>query len=150
MSLKTVKRLAARIVGCGEKRVKILDAKKAEPALTADDVRALIKEKAIVIVPARGVGRAKARARQELRKKGRRRKAGSIKGSHYALLPKKDRWLRVVRAQRKFLANIKSTLIEGSYRKLYRMVKGSAFPDKRRLLEYIKTNELLLAGKKVE
>ena len=150
MSLKTVKRLAARIVGCGEKRVKIIDAKKAAPALTADDVRSLIKEKAIEIVPARGVGRAKARARQELRKKGRRRNEGSIKGSPFAMLPRKDRWLRVVRAQRRMLVNLRSSLVEGAYRKLYRMIKGSAFPDKRRLLEYVKNNNLLSAGKKVE
>lgn len=148
MSFKTVKRLAARIAGCGENRVKILDAKKAEPALTADDVRSLIKEKGVAIVPGRGVGRGKARARQALRRKGRRRKQGSIKGSHYALLSRKERWLRVVRPQRKLLANMRNSLTEGSYRKLYRMIKGSAFPDKRRLLEYVKNNGLLSAGKK--
>lgn len=148
MSLKTVKRLAARIMGCGEKRVRILDAKKAGPALTADDVRSLLKEKAVVILPGRGVGRGKARARQELRRKGRRRKEGSIKGSSYALLGRKRRWLRVVRAQRKLLAKLRPTLIAGSYRKLYGMVKGRAFPDKRRLLEYAKNNELVSQGKK--
>lgn len=146
--MKTVRRLAARIMGCGEKRVKIMDAKKAEPALTADDVRGLIREKAIVIVQARGVGRGKARARQELRKKGRKRNEGSIKGSPHAMLARKDRWLRVVRAQRRVLANMRDTLVDGSYRKLYRMVKGRAFADKRRLLEYVKGNSLLVEKKK--
>jgi len=148
MSLKTVKRLASRIEGCGENRVKVLDAKKAQGALTADDVRSLIKEKVLVIKDLRGVGRGKARATQAKRRKGRKRREGSIKGSPNARFDSKSRWLRIVRAQRRLLKHFKPMLVSGAYRKLYRMVKGSAFPDKRRMLDYIKANNL--AGEKIK
>lgn len=148
MSLKTVRRLVARIAGCGESRVKIVDAAKAAPALTADDVRDLLEQKAVVIVAKRGVGRGKARGRAELRRKGRKRRAGSIKGTPNALLPRKRRWIRLVRSQRRALKHLRLSLAQGSYKKLYRMVKGRAFPDKRRLLEYVKNKGLTKQGVK--
>ncbi len=147
MSLKTVKRLVARVAGVGRKRVKILDAKKAEPALTADDARSLLKENAVAIAPVKGVGRSNARARQELRKRGRKRHEGSLRGTPHAHLARKDRWLRIVRAQRRLLKHLRPVLVKGSYRKLYRMVKGKAFSDKRRLLEFASSNKLLVQKK---
>ncbi len=137
MSVKTVRRLAARLLKCGESRIRIADAKRAGEALTADDVRELIKEKIVSEVPFRGVSRGKARWKQERRRKGRRRGKGSQRGAAHAKVTAKELWMRKVRAQRKLLKAFKNKVGKETYRKAYSMVKGNAFPDKKRLAEYL-------------
>ncbi|MFH1199814.1 MAG: 50S ribosomal protein L19e [Candidatus Micrarchaeota archaeon] len=137
MSVQTVRRLAARIFRSGESRVRILDAKRASEALTADDVRELIKEKVVVQEPITGVSRSKARIRQERKRMGRGRGRGSQRGSDHAGVTGKDLWMRKVRAQRKVLAAHKGKIASAEFRKAYAMIKGNAFPDKKRLTEYL-------------
>ena len=136
MSIKTTKRLCARITGAGESRMAVRDFKAAKDALTADDVRELIRTGAIEIRPKVGVGRAKARSKQSRREAGRRRGSGSRKGSQFAKTKQKTRWVRKVRAQRKLLSTLKPRLAKGAYRELYRQVKGSMFKDKKHLLSH--------------
>jgi large subunit ribosomal protein L19e len=143
MSLKTVKRLAADILKAGESRVRIVDAKKAGEAMTREDVKGLLKEGVVVLLQKKGVGRGKAKLRQEKRRKGRRRGRGSRKGAKYATLGRKEQWMKRVRAQRRLLKSLKGRLKEGSYKKLYVMVKGNAFKDKRQLDSFIQQNKLL-------
>ena len=138
MSVKTVRRLAARILKCGESRIKIADAKRAGEALTSDDVRELIKEKIVYGIPSHGVSRGKARLKQESRRKGRRSGRGSQRGSSFAKVTEKQLWMRKVRAQRKLLKTYRKKLETDAFRTAYKMVKGNAFPDKRRLAEYLK------------
>ncbi len=134
MSIKTTKRLVSRFSNVGESRVSILDAKAAKEALTADDVRELVKTGAIVIKKAKSGGRAKARLKQSRKEMGRRRGEGSKKGSGFAKTPEKTRWIKKVRAQRKMLSNLKSKLTDGAYRELYSQVKGNLFKNKKALL----------------
>ena len=143
MSIKTAKRVAARILKCGESRVKILDQKKAAEALTHDDIVTLIKERAIVKVPAKGVGRGKASFKQERKNAGRRRGRGSQKGTRYALMPRKTRWITKVRSQRIVLRQVKEKLTEGAYSSVYRMIKGNNFRDKKHLKLYLQENKLM-------
>ena len=134
MSLKTVKRLAKRITGAGTSRVRVIDAKEALKSLTADDIRDLLQKKKIIILPKKGVARVVSE-----RKRGR----GSKKGDKYAGYPRKERWEDKVRALRKYLKNIKPTLNDGAYRRLYYMIKGNAFRDVRFLKTFIQNNKLL-------
>ncbi len=137
MSLQTTKRLAARILKCGESRVRILDAKKAAEALTAEDVRALASQGIIVALQKRGVGRGKARIKQSRKEAGRRRGPGSKKGENRANETRKERWMKKARSQRKILRAHKDSLGQGEHKKLYSMVKGNYFKSKKHLLAEI-------------
>lgn len=134
MSLQTVKRLTKRITGAGTSRVRIMDTKESEKALTADDVRELIRTKKVVILPKIGVGRVVSE---------RKRSRGSKKGDKYAGYSRKERWEDKVRALRRYLKNIKPLLKDGEYRRLYYMIKGNAFRDTRFLKTFIQNNKLL-------
>ncbi len=134
MSLKTVKRITKRITGAGTSRVRIMDVKEAEKALTADDVRALLQKKQVIILKKKGVGRLNSKKSQN---------TGSRKGRKYAGYSRKERWEDKVRALRKYLKNIKPMLIDGEYRRLYYMIKGNAFRDVRFLKTFIENNKLL-------
>jgi len=137
MGLTTIKRLAADLMKCGKSRVRILDAKKAEEALTREDVRRLVKERVVIKLPAIGVGRSKAQRKHERKSEGRRRGPGSKKGTPYAAQSRKHRWMSKVRAQRKVLKTLKPKMDKTAYRRLYRMVKGSAFRTKKQLTSYL-------------
>ncbi|MDP3742679.1 MAG: 50S ribosomal protein L19e [Candidatus Micrarchaeota archaeon] len=141
MSVATVRRLCARIFDVGESRVKILDAKRASEALSAEDVRELVKEKVVVIIASKGPSRKAARHKQSRIRAGRRRGEGSKKGTS---ISQKTLWIRKIRSQRKLLRSLKSTLTaKGAFRKVYKMVKGNAFKNKHALSTYLKENKLL-------
>ncbi len=137
MSLQTVRRIAARILNVGQTRIRIQDAKAASEALTADDIRKLIKEKAVVSLPTQGISRGKARFRQARKHAGRGRGKGTKKGARYAGETHKMLWMRKVRSQRRTLRNNKYRLDSSSHREIYRMVSGNAFRGKKQLLEFI-------------
>jgi large subunit ribosomal protein L19e len=141
MAISTVRRVAARILGAGESRIRILDTKRATEALTAEDVRGLIRDKAVIAIPKDGVSRGKARITQQRKHAGRGRGKGSKKGSMYAGTTKKDLWMRKVRSQRKTLRNNKFRLSSQNYRRIYGMVSGNAFKGKKQLVEFIGKQE---------
>ena len=143
MSLQTIRRVAASILKCGKSRVRILDAKKADEALTRDDVRELIREGFIVKLQSEGVGRGKARHKQERREAGRRRGRGSKKGTPYAAESSKSRWMRQVRNQRRLLQNLADKLEPASRKKVYFMIKGNAFPNRKRMLAFLRESGAL-------
>src|SRR3989338_4283272 len=132
MSMDTVVRIAADLMGCGTSRVRVLDPAEAEKAITRDDVRALIGRGAVVILPKKGVSRGKARFKQSRIQAGRRRGHGSRKGN--ATLSDKDRWIQKSRSQRRLLKSFKSRVPPDAYRKAYRMIKGNSFKSKKQLL----------------
>lgn len=130
MTLVTVKRLAADILGVGKSRVRILNPKKAADALTRDDVRELISQGFVSSVQKTGVGRTK---REKSRGRGRRRGSKALG---------KVLWMRKVRAQRKFLVSVKKRMESKSYRKAYVMVKGNAFKDVATLKSFLADNKM--------
>ena len=148
MSLETVKRIASRILKSGESRVRILDVKRASEALTADDVRTLIKQGVVVKITVSTPGRGKARIRSKRRAEGRGRGYGSRRGTPSASFADKKRWMRRVRALRGLLKKLDPQLKPGAHKQLYRMIKGGSVRDKKQLLELIKAKSLLEEGKK--
>lgn len=143
MSLDTARRVASRLLKCGASRVKILDAKKAEEALTSEDILSLVKQGLIFKVPVKGVGRGKAKFKQARVGAGRRRGRGSQKGSKHSLMPRKERWTAKVRSQRLLLKKARPLLVEGSYARVYRMVKGNNFRNKKHLKSFLEENKML-------
>ena len=136
MTLKTVRRLAAAVAGVGESRIRVVDAKRANEALTRDDVRTLFSEGAMAVVKAKGSGRAKARFKQQRTHSGRRRGAGSVKGS--VASRGKSEWIALVRCLRRALALRKGKVERKDYRRAYRMIKGGFFKNKRQLAEFVR------------
>ncbi len=141
MSMQTVRRLAARILGIGQSRVRILDEEAASRAITADDVRGLMNQGAIGILDEKHSSRGKARRKAVRKTAGRRRGPGSQKGSYYAGLSRKSRWMQQVRAQRAYLAAHKTRLKEGTYADVYKMIKGNAFRSRKNLKTYLDANQ---------
>jgi len=134
VNLNLKRRLVARMLGVGVDRV-WFDPEAIEDLEgidTRDDVRKLLKQNVIKILPIKG---------QTRRKKKKRRGPGSRKGKKTARLSKKERWMMRVRAQRKLLRKLrdKGKLTKSEYRKLYMLVKGGMFRSRAHLLEYIKT-----------
>ncbi|MBI4406727.1 50S ribosomal protein L19e, partial [Candidatus Micrarchaeota archaeon] len=123
-------------------RLKITDQKKAGQALTADDVRQLVKDGVLVILPLKRPSRAAARWKHSRVRSGRRRGRGSKKGTG---LSAKRKWIEKIRSQRKLLLRYKAKLKPGAFRKLYRMVKGNAFRNKHALVAYMNENHLVVS-----
>ncbi|NUN11329.1 50S ribosomal protein L19e [Candidatus Micrarchaeota archaeon] len=142
MSLKTIKRLASKVLNVGKSHVKINDAKKASEALTTEDVKSLVSEGVITKEQKTGVGRGKAKFKQARKKLGRRVGPGSARGKKYSIVSRKTRWITKVRGQRKLLTSITPSLVPGARKKLYTMIKGGAFTSKKNMLNYVNENKL--------
>ncbi|MGQ9478577.1 MAG: 50S ribosomal protein L19e [Thermoproteota archaeon] len=135
MGIRTVRRLAADILGVGESRVWIDPGRleDVENAVTRTDVRRLIKSGVIRKRPSSTPSRGRVRER------GSRRGPGSRKGAKGARLG--VTWVEKVRAQRRILKSLRDrgVISRRLYRKLYLMVKGGAFPSRRSLLQHVST-----------
>lgn len=142
MGMGTVRRIAAELLGVGESRVRIDPAnlKKAEEALTRDDVRALISQGVVYAVRKKGVARGRGREKHMKKKVGRRRGIGSRKGGRFARVPRKRVWMSRVRAQRRLLKELalEKKLQKDVYRKVYKMIKGGAFKSRASMLAHLK------------
>lgn len=125
------KRLAADILGVGRTRV-WMDPERLEDiatAITREDVRGLIEEGIITRRAVVGISRGRARARDLKRAKGHRKGHGSRRGASGARTPKKEQWMKRIRAQRKLLKGLRDNkeMEPGTYRKFYRKAKGGEY-----------------------
>jgi len=140
MQITNQKKMAAQILKCGVNRVwvdpRYID--QVSGAVQKSDVRELIEEGLIKARPIKGTSRVRARKHTEQRSKGRRRGHGSRKGSARARLPKKNRWMRTIRSQRRTLKGMREegTLQASEYRYYYRKAKGGSY----RSIAHMKAN----------
>ena len=98
MQLKIQKRLAAQILKTSQKNI-WLDENRLEEikeSITKNDIKSLIKDKAIKGRQIMGISRYRARARKIQKMKGRRSGAGSKKGGKYARLSRKTSWMMIM------------------------------------------------------
>lgn len=132
MNLRSKKELVARTLGVGVSRIKLMPeaAERISDAITRDEIRALIKQKAIVILQKKGVSRARV-------KKGKRAGPGSRKGSKGARQGKKEVWVKKVRALRRHLKYLleHGVISKKNYKKLYLWIKGGQIRTIKRLDE---------------
>ncbi|MGB9748248.1 MAG: 50S ribosomal protein L19e [Candidatus Woesearchaeota archaeon] len=148
MNLKSKKRIAAKVLECSPKRV-IFNQERLDEikeALTREDIRALIKDRAIIKKPKKSISRFRIKKAKKQKSKGRRKGYGSRKGKKTARLPKKEAWMNKVRMQRALLKRLKekNMISRKAFRDLYLKVKGGFFRSKSHLLMYIKDNKLFL------
>ena len=142
MAISTVRRIAAKLLGTGESRIRIKpeEVKRAEEALTTDDVRQLLREGIVWAVRVKGVPRIRAKIKHVKKSKGRRSGSGSKKGAKYSRISRKEQWKLKTRAQRRLLKGLKDSnrLNEGVYRNAYRMLKGNAWRNSAAMLAHFK------------
>ncbi len=131
MNLTPQRRIAAKIMGVGLKRVWI-DPDIEEDlslALTREDVRKLISDGVIRKKNVKGVSKGRTRLIKLQKSRGQRRGHGKRKGRMGARQPSKKTWMNKVRSQRRYLRGLRDNqLINPSqYRNLYVKVKGNAY-----------------------
>ena len=153
MRLNVQKRLAADVLKVSTKRVKLDTTRLDEikEAITKQDVKALIGDKAIVKVNEKGVSKARAKKIREQKSKGRKKGHPSRRGTPTSRVSKKERWMAKIRAQRELLKtlNEKNLITAKTYRELYAKAKGGFFRNKRHIKLYIEEHELVIKdGKK--
>lgn len=141
MKLDNQKKLAAQILKCSKKRIK-LDLSRLEDikeAITKADIRRLIIDKAIDKIHKVGVSRGRARKKLVQKRKGKQKGYGARKGSRNARFPKKEEWMNKIRIQRRLLKNLKEKKIIDDllYRELYLKSKGGFFRSKRHIKLYL-------------
>lgn len=145
--LKLQKRIASEILKCSQKRVHF-DPDKAsdvKEAITKADIRGLIKQGIIKAKPVKGVSRVRSRKIKVQKRKGRQKGSGSRKGKFSARAKPKKVWMNTVRAQRKFLKDLKSKdlLVPGGFWDLYRKSKGGFFRSVRHIKIYMSEKGLV-------
>lgn len=140
MNLRSKRRLAASVLGVGVDRV-IFDDEYSDliqDAITRSTIRGLIGFGAIRASPEKGVSRGRFRERSAKLKRGRG--SGSTEGSAQARNPRKDKWVTKVRSLRWRLkvAKERKEISQGSYKKLYKQVKGGQVRNVKHLLDLMK------------
>jgi len=136
--LANQRRLAAALLKCGEGRVWIDPASQEElaDAVTRADIRSAIKAGVIRRAPVAGTSRARARRRALEVDKGRHSGPGSHRGTPSSRIPRKERWMRRIRAQRKLLQELRAArkIPPTVYREFYRRAKGGMFRSRAHLI----------------
>ncbi|MBN2052192.1 50S ribosomal protein L19e [Candidatus Woesearchaeota archaeon] len=148
MMLKLQKRLASIILHCSPKRI-VFDPARLEDikeAITKTDIRLLIGEGVISRRQEVGVSRVRANKRKRQKSKGLRRGEGSRKGKATARLPKKEKWINSIRAQRKFLKYLKhnSLITQKAFKELYLKSKGGFFRSIKHIKLYLNEHNLII------
>lgn len=135
--LRNQRRMAASILKCGGNRV-WMDSDRTDEiakAVTRADVKILINGGAIKSKQIQGISRGRKKFNQKQKDKGRRKGHGSRKGTKYARLPRKERWMRTIRPIRTYLRQLRDdkSIERSVYRKYYRKAKGGEFRSKHHL-----------------
>lgn len=145
--LRNQRRMGASILKCGVNRI-WMDHDRIDEiakAVTKDDIRILIRGKAIKSRQEKGISRGRKKFNTNQKKKGRRRGQGSRKGAKYARFPRKKQWIRTIRPLRTFLRSLREDgkVTKTDYRKYYRKAKGGVFKSKHHLHSHLISDGIL-------
>jgi len=140
MSLANKKEIAAKLLKVGVGRVRFnqdsLD--RIQDAVTREDMKRLIRAGDIWAAQVKGISSARKKLKK-IKKSKRGRGVGSKKGKSTTRQPRKESWVRQVRALRTYLKlqKAKHELNSEQFRMFYRKVKGGEVRTLRRLKELI-------------
>ena len=139
--LKNQRRLAAEVMDIGVNRVWMNpeSSKDIAEALTREDVRKLIEEGKVGKRAIKGISRGRVRKANETRAYGHRKGHGSRSGAKGARRPKKEMWMKKIRALRSLLCELREnkTIDVSTYRKLYAKAKGGEYRSRAHLKSHI-------------
>ncbi len=140
-NVKSQRKIAAKILKVGVNRVKIDPDSLKDVALsiTREDIRGQIDTGNISKRKVTSISRGRARRIAEKKRRGQRRGPGSRKGPKHSRLPSKRKWINHIRAQRKYLKQLRDEeyIDTKAYRTLYLQAKGGLFRSVRYLRNYI-------------
>jgi large subunit ribosomal protein L19e len=129
--LRNQRVVAASVLKVGVHRIWMDPEAEAEiaTAITRQDIRELVSSGAIKARPITGVSRGRARKLDAKRAYGHRKGHGSRSGAKYARSPKKQQWMKKIRALRRRLHELKAddTIDKSTYCKMYRKAKGGVY-----------------------
>lgn len=149
--MKLQKRLAAQEMNCGNGRVRFdpTQLKEIKEAITTFDIRRLINKGIIYKEQDIGVSRARAKVRENQRKKGRQTGHGSRKGKHNARLSSKLTWVRGVRTQRALIQRMKERelITNETFKDAYAKIKGGFFRSTNHIKIFLEENDLIKKAK---
>ena len=139
--LANQRRLAAEVMDIGVNRVWMNpeSSKEIADALTREDVRKLIEEGKVGKRAIKGISRGRVRKANETRAYGHRKGHGSRSGAKGARRPKKEMWMKKIRALRSLLSELREnkTIDVSTYRKLYAKAKGGEYRSRAHLKSHI-------------
>jgi len=145
--LRNQRRMASDLLKCGENRVWMDQDRLDEiaKAVTKEDIRLLIKGKAIKTRQIKGISTGRKKYATTQKEKGRRRGHGSRKGAKYARLPKKERWIKTIRPIRSYLRTLRDDkkINPTIYRKYYMRAKGGEFRNRHHLETHLKSDGII-------
>lgn len=148
MKLTNQKRLASQLLKVGINRV-IFDEerlKDIKEAITKEDIRGLVQEKAIKAKPKKGISSFRSKKRKTQKRKGRRKGEGSRKGTKKARLSKKQKWMNKVRTQRKLIKLLKDRklITSKTHNDIYKKIKGNLFRSRRHIKLFLEEHNLVI------
>ncbi len=139
--LANQRRLAAEVMDIGVNRVWMDPeaSKDIAAALTREDIRKLMEDGKVGKRAIKGVSRGRARKANETRAYGHRKGHGSRGGAKGARRPKKEQWMKKIRALRSMLCELRDnkTIDASTYRKLYLKAKGGEYRSRAHLKSHI-------------
>ncbi|WXG40540.1 MAG: 50S ribosomal protein L19e [Candidatus Freyarchaeum deiterrae] len=146
MNLRAQRKMAASILKVGENRIWIdpENIDNVSMAIRKEDVRALIRSKAIRARGIVGTSRGRTRNLTEKKRKGQRRGEGKRRGAKYSRITRKRLWINRIRPIRRVLRAMRSskTITPTVHRRLYLLAKGGTFRNTAHIKSYIKEQKL--------
>lgn len=131
MQITNQKKMAAQLLKCGVNRVWVHPSfvEQISAAVQKDDIREFIEEGWIKARPIKGTSRVRARHIAIQKAKGRMKGQGKRKGSANSRNPRKHRWMKTIRSQRRTLIELRDdgTIEASRYRYYYRKAKGGSY-----------------------